>query len=136
MATSSDPVGDMLTMIRNGQHRRHRRVSLPHSRMKEGVASVLKSEGYLTDLKVTAEEKRPQIKTLHLWIKYDEWGKAVITGIKRVSRPGCRIFRGVDSLGKVLDGLGVSILSTSKGILSDRQAKKSRVGGEVICRVW
>ena len=136
MATSSDPVGDMLTMIRNAQHRRHRRLQLPHSRMKEGVASVLKSEGYLTDYKVTAEEKRPQIKTLHLWVKYDEWGKAVITGIKRVSRPGCRIFRGVDSLGKVLDGLGISILSSSKGIMSDRQAKKSRVGGEVICRVW
>ena len=136
MATSSDPVGDMLCMIRNAQHRRHRRLSLPHSRMKEGVAGVLKSEGYLTDFKVTGEEKRPQIKTLHLWVKYDEWGKAVITGLKRVSKPGCRIFRGVDSLGKVLDGLGISILSTSKGIVSDRSAKKSRLGGEVICRVW
>ena len=136
MATSSDPVGDMLCMIRNAQHRKHRRLSLPHSRMKEGVAGVLKSEGYLTDFKVTAEEKRAQIKTLHLWVKYDEWGKPVITGIKRVSRPGCRIFRGVDDLGKVLDGLGISVLSSSKGIISDRQAKKSRLGGEVICRVW
>jgi small subunit ribosomal protein S8 len=136
MATSSDPVGDMLTMIRNGQMRRHRRVSVPHSLLKEGLAGVLKSEGYLTDFKVTADEKAAQIKTLHLWIKYDEWGKAVITGLKRVSRPGCRIFRGVDSLGKVLDGLGVSILSTSKGILSDRQARKVRVGGEILCRVW
>ena len=136
MATSSDPVGDMIAMIKNAQGRRHKRLSLPHSRLKEGVAGVLKTEGYLEDLKVIPDDKRPQIKSLHLWLKYDGDGKSVITDIKRVSKPGCRIFRGVDNFGKVLDGLGISVLSTSKGVLSDRQAKKQRVGGELICRVW
>jgi small subunit ribosomal protein S8 len=104
--------------------------------MKEGVAKVLQSEGYIEDVKVTAEDKRPAFKTLHLYLKYDNDGQALITEIKRVSTPGCRIFRGVDRLGRVLDGLGISVLSTSKGILSDRQAKKQRVGGELLCRVW
>lgn len=133
---SSDPVGDMLCMIKNGHSRRHKRVSLPHSALKEGVAGVLRSEGYLEDVKVTTDEKRTYLKTLHLYLKYDSDGGALITDIKRVSTPGCRIFRGVDRLGRVLDGLGISVLSTSKGILSDRQAKKQNVGGELICRVW
>ena len=133
---SSDPVGDMICMIKNAHHRRHRRLSLPHSRMKEGVAKVLQAEGYIEDVKVTAEDKRPTFKTLHIYLKYDNDGQALITEIKRVSTPGCRIFRGVDRLGRVLDGLGISVLSTSKGILSDRQAKKQNVGGELLCRVW
>lgn len=136
MATSSDPVGDMIAMIKNAHGRRHKRLSLPHSRLKEGVAGVLKSEGYIEDLRVVADDKYPQIKSLHLFLKYDGDGKAVITDIKRVSRPGCRIFRGVDKLGRVLDGLGISVLSTSKGVLSDRQAKKQRLGGELLCKVW
>ena len=133
---SSDPVGDMIAMIKNAKGRRHKRLSLPHSLLKEGVAKVLRSEGYLEDVKVTVDEKRTFLKTLHLFMKYDTDGVAVITEIKRVSKPGCRVFRGVDRLGRVLDGLGVSVLSTSKGILSDRQARKERVGGELICRVW
>jgi len=133
---SSDPVGDMLAMIKNAHGRRHQRVSLPHSRLKEGVAKVLRSEGYLEDVKVVADGKKPQFKLLHLYLKYDADGLAVITDIKRVSKPGCRIFRGVDLLGRVMDGLGVQVLSTSKGILSDRQARKERVGGELICKVW
>jgi small subunit ribosomal protein S8 len=133
---SSDPVGDMIAMIKNAKGRRHRRLSLPHSRMKEGVANVLRSEGYLEDVKVTTDEKRTYLKTLHLFMKYDSDGAAVITEIKRVSKPGCRVFRGIDRLGRVLDGLGVSVLSTSKGVLSDRQARKERVGGELICKVW
>ena len=133
---SSDPVGDMIAMIKNAKGRRHKRLSLPHSRLKEGVAGVLRSEGYLEDVKVTVDEQRKYLKTLHLFMKYDTDGTAVITEIKRVSKPGCRVFRGVDRLGRVLDGLGVSVLSTSKGILSDRQARKERVGGELICRVW
>lgn len=133
---SSDPVGDMIAMIKNAKGRHHRRLALPHSRLKEGVANVLRSEGYLEDVKVTVDEQRKFLKTLHLFMKYDTDGAAVITEIKRVSKPGCRVFRGVDRLGRVLDGLGVSVLSTSKGILSDRQARKERVGGELICRVW
>ena len=133
---SSDPVGDMICMIKNAHGRRHRRVSLPHSRLKEGVAKVLRSEGYIEDVKVTQDEKRTFVRTLHLFLKYDSDGGALITDIKRVSTPGCRIFRGVDHLGRVLDGLGISVLSTSKGVMSDRQARKQRVGGELICRVW
>ena len=133
---SSDPVGDMLAMIKNAYGRRHKRVSLTHSRLKEGVAKVLRSEGYLEDVKMLPDEKRPERKYLHLYLKYDSDGQSVISDIKRVSKPGCRIFRGVDNLGRIMDGLGVQVLSTSKGILSDRQARKQRVGGELICKVW
>ncbi|HZE99157.1 MAG TPA: 30S ribosomal protein S8 [Planctomycetota bacterium] len=133
---SSDPVGDMLAMIKNAYGRRHKRMSLPHSRMKEGVAKVLRSEGYIEDVKSIQDEKKPERKTLHLYLKYDSNGESVISEIKRVSKPGCRIFRGVDSLGRIMDGLGVQVLSTSKGIMSDRQARKDRVGGELICKVW
>ena len=133
---SSDPVGDMLAMIKNAYGRRHKRLSLPHSILKEGVAKVLRTEGYLEDVKSIQDEKKPERKTLHLYLKYDGTGESVITEIKRVSKPGCRIFRGVDSLGRIMDGLGIQVLSTSKGIMSDRQARKDRVGGELICKVW
>lgn len=133
---SSDPLGDMIAMIKNASTRRHRRIALPHARLKEGLIKVLISEGYLEDLKVIPEEKRPQIKTLHVYLKYDSEGEPAITEIRRVSKPGRRIFRGVDRLERVLDGLGVTVLSTSKGILSDRQARKQRVGGELLCKVW
>src|SRR3954468_15885994 len=133
---SSDPVGDMLAMIKNAYGRRHKRLSLLHSRLKEGVAKVLRSEGYIEDVKSIQDEKRKEIKTLHLYLKYDATGVSVISEIKRVSKPGCRIFQGVDSLARIMDGLGVQVLSTSKGIMSDRQARKERVGGELICKVW
>jgi small subunit ribosomal protein S8 len=133
---SSDPVGDMLAMIKNAYGRRHKRLSLPHSILKEGVAKVLRSEGYLEDVKTIQDEKKQERKTLHLYLKYDAEGASVISEIKRVSKPGCRIFRGVDSLGRIMDGLGIQVLSTSKGIMSDRQARKQRVGGELVCKVW
>jgi len=133
---SSDPVGDMLAMIKNAYGRRHKRVSLSHSNFKEGVAKVLRSEGYLEDVKTVQDEKRKEIKVLHLYLKYDNVGESVISDIKRVSKPGCRIFRGVDKLARIMDGLGVQVLSTSKGIMSDRQARKERVGGELVCKVW
>ena len=133
---SSDPVGDMLAMIKNAYGRRHKRVSLSHSNFKEGVAKVLRSEGYLEDVKTVQDEKRKEIKVLHLYLKYDSVGESVISDIKRVSKPGCRIFRGVDNLARIMDGLGVQVLSTSKGIMSDRQARKERVGGELVCKVW
>jgi small subunit ribosomal protein S8 len=133
---SSDPVGDMLAMIKNAYGRRHKRVSLTHSNFKEGVAKVLRSEGYLEDVKTVQDEKRKEIKVLHLYLKYDNVGESVISDIKRISKPGCRIFRGVDNLSRIMDGLGVQVLSTSKGIMSDRQARKERVGGELVCKVW
>jgi len=133
---STDPVGDMIVMIKNAYSRRHRRVTVPHSRLKEGVCRVLFSEGYLEDVRSETDEKRKELKYLHLYLKYDAEGSPVLTELRRVSRPGCRIYRGVERLGKVLDGLGVSVLSTSKGVLSDRQARKSRVGGELLCKAW
>ena len=133
---SSDPVGDMLAMIKNAYGRRHKRVSLSHSILKEGVAKVLRSEGYLEDVKSVQDDKRKELKFLHLYLKYDTNGDSVISDIKRVSKPGCRIFRGVDNLARIMDGLGMQVLSTSKGIMSDRQARKERVGGELICKVW
>jgi small subunit ribosomal protein S8 len=132
---SSDPVGDMIAMIKNANGRRHRRVMLPHSRVKEGVAKVLQAEGYLEDVKVTTDEKKKERRTLHLYLKYGDGGP-VITEITRVSTPGRRVFRAVDRIGKVLDGLGITVLSTSKGIMSDRRARQERVGGELICKVW
>jgi small subunit ribosomal protein S8 len=133
---SSDPVGDMIAMIKNAYSRRHRRVALPHSRLKEGLCRVLCSEGYLEDVKVEAGTENKDRRYLHLYLKYDSEGAPALSEIKRVSKPGCRIFRSVDEFRKVLDGLGVSVLSTSKGILSDRQARKMRVGGELLCRAW
>jgi len=123
-------------MINNAYGRRHKRISLPHSILKEGVAKVLRSEGYLEDVKSVQDEKRKEVKVLHLYLKYGSTGESVISEIKRVSKPGCRIFRGVDSLGRIMDGLGIQVLSTSKGIMSDRQARKERVGGELVCKVW
>ena len=133
---SSDPVGDMLAIIKNANQRRHAKAAVPHSKLKEGVAQVLKSEGYLADIKVVADEKKPFRKTMWLYLKYDPENRRVLTDIKRVSSPGRRIFRGSGEVAKVLDGLGVSVLTTSRGILSSRQAKKMNVGGELICRVW
>lgn len=133
---SSDPVGDMIAMIKNANTRRHARVAIPHSRFKEGVAKVLKQEGYVTDVQITADEKAKTRKTIWVYLKYDPEGRRVLTDIVRVSRPGRRVFRPVDAFGRVLDGLGIGVLSTNRGILSDRQAKKAKVGGELICRVW
>ena len=133
---STDPIGDMIAIIKNANVRRHAKAPVPHSRMKEGVAQVLKSEGYLEDVKVVADEKAAERKVMWLYFKYGTDGERVLTDIRRVSTPGRRIFSGIDDVHKVLDGLGVTVLSTSKGILSVRQAKKSRVGGEIICKVW
>lgn len=132
----SDPVADMICRIKNAYTRRHKKLSLPYSRLKEGVAKVLLSEGYVEDVKMVQDEKSAITKTLFIWLKYDTDGGSVISEIRKVSKPGRRVYRGVDRLEKVLDGLGVSVLSTSKGILSDRQARKQRIGGELLCRVW
>lgn len=134
---SHDPLGDMLAMLKNANTRGLQKVQLPHSNMKEHVAQVLKNEGYLADVRVDeVEGKRGGRKYLHIVMKYDvEKGKA-LTDLKRVSKPGRRIFRGADGLGKVLDGLGISVISTSHGIVSDREAKSKNIGGEILCKVW
>jgi small subunit ribosomal protein S8 len=127
----TDPIADMLTRIRNGQKARKVSVSMPASTAKEAVAVVLKDEGYITSFETSGEGAE---KALSVELKYFE-GKPVIENVKRISRPGLRVYRGKEELPKVLGGLGIAIVSTSAGVMSDRQARKQGVGGEVICVV-
>jgi small subunit ribosomal protein S8 len=129
--TMTDPISDMLTRIRNGQKARKVSVSMPASNAKEAVVRVLKDEGYITDYSVSGEGAS---KELSVELKYFE-GVPVIESIKRASRPGLRIYRGKEDLPKVLGGLGVAIMSTSAGVMSDREAREKGIGGEVICIV-
>ena len=128
----SDPIADMLTRIRNAQLAEKASVSMPSSKVKVAIAAVLKDEGYVDDFAVRQADGKP---TLDIALKYYA-GRPVIERIERVSRPGLRIYRGKEDLPKVLNGLGIAILSTSKGILTDSAARKAKVGGELICSVW
>ena len=127
----TDPISDMLTRIRNGQHARKTSVSMPGSKAKVALAKVLKDEGYIGDFK---DEGEAASRTLTIQLKYFE-GTPVIERIQRVSKPGLRIFRGKEDLPKVLGGLGVAIVSTSAGVMSDREARAKGIGGEVLCVV-
>lgn len=127
----SDPIADMLTRIRNGQSANKVNVSMPASKVKASILAVLKSEGYITDFKSSDMDGKP---TVTVELKYYN-GKPVIDMIKRVSRPGLRIYKAQDDIPKVNDGLGVAIISTSKGVMTDRTARKEGCGGEVICYV-
>ncbi len=127
----TDPIADMLTRIRNGQSANKAQVSMPASRKKQAIADVLKSEGYISDYKVEDAAGKAE---LSVTLKYYE-GKPVIDMIKRVSRPGLRIYKGKDELPSVQGGLGVAIVSTSKGVMSDRAARAAGEGGEVLCYV-
>ena len=129
--TMTDPISDMLTRIRNGQKARKISVSMPASNAKEAVAGVLKDEGYITDYSVAGEGAS---KELSVELKYFE-GVPVIERIQRASRPGLRIYRGKEGLPRVLGGLGVAIVSTSAGVMSDREAREKGIGGELICIV-
>ncbi len=125
-----DPIADMLTRIRNGQSAQKKSVTMPTSKLKKAIAQVLKDEGYIKDFDVSDEAK----SQLTVELKYHN-GQPVIEELKRVSRPGLRIYRGTDELPKVIGGLGVAIISTSKGVMSDRAARKIGHGGEVLCLV-
>jgi small subunit ribosomal protein S8 len=127
----TDPIADFLTRIRNGQQARKKQVSSPSSKVKEAIANVLKDEGYIADVAVTAEGQK---KTITLTLKYFQ-GKPVIEKIQRISKPALRVYKGKDELPKVLGGLGVAIVSTPNGVVSDRKARAAGVGGEVICIV-
>jgi len=127
----TDPISDMLTRIRNGQKARKVSVTMPASKAKTAVAKVLKDEGYIADYSTTAEGQKAD---LTVELKYFE-GKPVIERIQRVSKPGLRIYRGQEDLPRVLGGLGVAIVSTSAGVMSDRQAREKGIGGEVLCVV-
>lgn len=129
----TDPIADLLTRIRNGARAGKEFVDVPHSRLKEAIARVLVEEGYLEKLSVAEEAKK---KWLRVWIRYDQYGQPVVQDLQRVSRPGLRKYVGADAIPLVRRGLGVSVLSTPQGVLSDREARRRRVGGEVLCAVW
>ncbi|HET7434987.1 MAG TPA: 30S ribosomal protein S8 [Thermoanaerobaculia bacterium] len=131
----TDPIADLLTRIRNGIQAHHDRIDLPTSKLKVEVARILKSEGFISNYKVVDEDGRPQ-PTLRVYLKYSDDGEPVIHGIERVSRPGRRVYRGKEEIPQVLGGLGLAIVSTSKGVLSGADAVRNGVGGEVICQVW
>jgi small subunit ribosomal protein S8 len=131
--TMSDPLGDMLTRIRNGQSARKNIVNSPASRFRSDVLEVLKREGYIRDF--SSVEKRPGIYELQIELKYHD-GLPVISEIKRVSRPGRRVYSKIKDLGHIYNGLGISILSTPRGVLSDAEAREANVGGEILCRVF
>ncbi|MBW8863488.1 MAG: 30S ribosomal protein S8 [Verrucomicrobia bacterium] len=127
----SDPISDMLTRIRNGGRALLPAVELPHSHIKESVAKILKSEGYVADVAVAGETK----KTIKIRLKYNG-KKNVIEGLKRISKPGLRKYVGSTEIPRVLNGLGVSIVSTSEGLMTGAQAKKKNLGGELLCYIW
>mgnify|MGYP005838523001 CR=1 FL=1 len=129
----SDPLADMLTRIRNANMVRHETVEIPNSNLKTHVAENLKKEGYINGLEVVEDSKQGILK---ISLKYDRNNNRVITGLKRVSKPGCRVYVQSNNIPKVMSGLGVAILSTSKGVLTDKEARQQGVGGEVLCEVW
>ncbi len=129
----TDPIADMLTRIRNAVRARHDKTVMPWSRFKESIARVLISEGYVRDLVVSGEGAR---KTLTVLLRYTDSGESVIIGIRRVSKPGLRVYSSASDAPAVRRGLGISILSTPEGLFPDREARKRNVGGEVLCEVW
>jgi len=129
----TDPIADMLTRIRNASKAKLEKVDIPSSKLKLEIAKILKDEGYIKNLKMVKDRRQGVIR---VYLKYTDEESPVIQGIKRVSRPGCRVYVGNDTIPKVLAGLGVAILSTPKGIQTGKQAKKDNVGGEVLCHVW
>ena len=129
----TDPVADMLTRIRNANAAKHDKVEVPASNMKKSIARILLEEGYIRNYQVL--EDSPQ-GTIRITLKYNAGKERVITGLKRVSKPGLRVYAGADELPKVLRGLGVAIISTSRGVMTDRKARELHVGGEVLAFVW
>ena len=129
----SDPLADMLTRIRNAGMVNFKDVDIPLSSLKKGVASILKREGYINDFQILNDKKQGVLK---INLKYDSNENKIITGLRRVSKPGRRMYVRHDNIPKVMSGLGVSILSTSKGIITDKEARTMRVGGEILCEVW
>ena len=129
----TDPIADMLTRIRNANHQRHASVDIPTSKIKLAIAEILKAEGYIADYEVIEENVQG---TIRISLKYINEKERVITGIRRISKPGLRIYVNSNELPTVLGGLGIAIISTSAGIMTDKEARKQKVGGEVLCYVW
>ena len=129
----TDPIADMLTRMRNAITAKHERVLVPASKEKSTIANILLNEGYIKAFEIVDTKEG---KFLNVTLKYDENGKSVIYGLKRVSKPGLRVYAGADKLPRVINGMGISIISTNKGILTDKQAREAKVGGEVLAYVW
>ena len=129
----TDPIADMLSRIRNANNARHKSVDIPCSNIKKEIAKILLDEGYIKGYDVVEDDKQGIIK---IDLKYSEDGEKVISGLKRISKPGLRVYVKCDDVPKVLGGLGIAIISTSKGIITDKMARQEKVGGEVICYVW
>ena len=129
----TDPIADFLTRLRNAQLARHKTTTVPSSKIKARIAEILKDEGYLSDVRVEENDGRA---VLHVTLKYDERSQPVIEGITRISRPGLRRYSAADDIAKVRGGIGLAIISTSRGLMTDVQTRKDRVGGEVLCTVW
>ena len=128
----TDPIADMLTRSRNANQMKYEAVSMPSSKMKVAIAEILKEEGFIADYTVTGDTK----KELSLSLKYGENGEKVITGLKKISKPGLRVTAPADKLPRVLNGLGIAVISTSQGLMTDKKARKLGIGGEVIAYVW
>ena len=131
--TMTDPIADMLTRIRNANTAGHETVEIPASKMKKSIAQILKDEGFITDFEVIEDGKQGIIKVT---MKYAAGKERVISGIKKISKPGLKVYAKAEDVPRVLGGLGIAILSTSKGVISDKEARKLNIGGEVICYVW
>jgi small subunit ribosomal protein S8 len=129
----TDPIADMLTRIRNANLARHEHVAIPASKLKLEIAKVLKAQGYIQKYDLVDDKRQGQIR-IHL--RYGQGGERIIAGIRRVSRPGLRVYVDIERIPRVLGGLGVAVLSTSRGVLTDREARRRGIGGEVLCYVW
>jgi small subunit ribosomal protein S8 len=129
----TDPVADMLTRLRNALHARHQKVDVPASKLKAEIARILKEEGYIANFKPAEEEGH---KVLRIYLKYGVNNEGAISNVERVSRPGCRVYVRRTEIPRVLGGLGINILTTPKGVMTGRQARKEGLGGELLCQVW
>ena len=129
----TDTIADMLTRIRNASRAKHEKVDMPTSTIKAEVARILKEEGYIKNVKVINDSKPG---TLRVFLKYSAANEGVISGLERVSTPGRRVYVGKDEIPRVMNGLGIAIVSTSKGLMTDRAAREANVGGELVCKVW
>ena len=129
----TDPVADFLTRIRNAMRARHQKLDVPASKLKAEIARILKEEGYIANYKPTEEDG---MKVIRVYLKYNTNNESVIRDLKRISRPGCRVYQGKNEIRRVQGGFGIAILTTPKGVMTGRQARREGVGGEILCEVW
>jgi small subunit ribosomal protein S8 len=129
----TDPIADMLTRIRNACHARHRKVDVPASKVKREIARIMAEERFIDNFAYYEDGKQGQLR---LYLRYDEENHSLIRGLRRVSKPGLRNYAGKDQIPRVLRGLGIAIISTSRGLMTDREARRAGIGGEIICKVW